>query len=360
MNWNVQYLRASAAVMVLLHHASLRIEGFYGVDLLAGRGNILAFVGVNLFFCISGYLMTILVGRTSAGHFLWHRIARLYPAFFVAVVVAIALNLIFGGPIPQYDWWSLTLLPLQRYGPLQVEWTLNYEIVFYLISAVFCISVVRRLHKPMLLVWVALIFVSVTFFGNFATSQFPVFYELPLSSWTASFVAGGLVSYAGRLPMIRRYACQIGFAGLIATAILLLFPDFHSLLPPYSAAIPLSCVVLGAFDLETIFRASWLRRMGDASYAIYLIHQTACAWLIGLLAPHVPSPYVMFGILLLVSTRSGLILGALDLWMYGRLKNLWSAPLDRQRVPQPHNDRGGDIETRHLAQETAGTAGSNS
>ena len=95
--------------------------------------------GILIFFAISGFVITSSVQRRTSGEFLWLRFLRIYPGFWLAVAVVVALNwVVFGG----FAWnrgtiFGLTLLPLGDVPrPLgSIEWTLVYEVFFYALIA---------------------------------------------------------------------------------------------------------------------------------------------------------------------------------------------------------------------------------
>ena len=85
-NRNLQWLRAFAALSVVLYHASVYLDRFVGDDrflrLFDGRFGLL---GVAIFFAISGYLMAEILPRTDPWSFLTHRIVRIYPIFLIVL-----------------------------------------------------------------------------------------------------------------------------------------------------------------------------------------------------------------------------------------------------------------------------------
>ena len=70
-------LRAIAVLSVILYHAEALLPGGY--------------VGVDVFFVISGYLITASRWSNSLGTFLVHRIARIFPAFFACLLVMVGV-----------------------------------------------------------------------------------------------------------------------------------------------------------------------------------------------------------------------------------------------------------------------------
>jgi len=150
----IQALRFFAAFSVVILHTSYyllhngnRSEAF--LNLLGDR----AFgYAVFLFFTISGFVLTPAVERSTLASFLARRWLRLYPAFWLAVCLAMPLHLAsFGTPLV-LDWRTLTLLPFGVISyPLGVEWSLIYEVFFYAVLA--AISLLRSRRLIRCLVW---------------------------------------------------------------------------------------------------------------------------------------------------------------------------------------------------------------
>lgn len=132
---SLQWLRFAAASMVVLYHAAVYLammkkDAHVGFVPMWFGG-----VGVTLFFALSGNLMAMLMMRNDAPTFLMHRVVRIYPIYYI--VVALVFLASFVSPIsPPFDWRALSLFP---YGgsnyPLGVEWTLVFEIAFYVFVA---------------------------------------------------------------------------------------------------------------------------------------------------------------------------------------------------------------------------------
>ncbi len=137
----VDYLRLLAAVSVVAFHylyngidngkvGSIEHEP---VSRVAEHG----YLGVNLFFMISGYVILVSARGKSARQFAVGRALRLYPAFWVALIVTTGFSLFLGGDrmsvdLPQFLA-NLTMVPKLLDQPLVdgVYWTLLYEVRFY-------------------------------------------------------------------------------------------------------------------------------------------------------------------------------------------------------------------------------------
>jgi peptidoglycan/LPS O-acetylase OafA/YrhL len=181
--YTIQYLRAFAAIFVLLYHASLFVGQATGDNYLASifNGRFGVF-GVALFFAISGYLMAELAQRTDAATFLAHRVIRLYPIFWI---LALGKSVLFGTKGAVFFFFNLSALALMPMGeiiyPLGIEWTLVFEIIFYLmVAAVMFVGAARYIHI-FGAVWLVAILARMYFFPDVYNSNLPTLMYLPLS-----------------------------------------------------------------------------------------------------------------------------------------------------------------------------------
>lgn len=148
----VDYLRFVAALSVVGFHylyngiRNGKVEGLAHepVIVLAQYGDL----GVNLFFMISGFVITQSVRGKTARQFAVGRALRLYPAFWVAVLITSAFALVLGGEKMGVDLRqvlvNLTMVPELLGEPYVdgVYWTLTYELAFY--AAVFVLVLLRQ------------------------------------------------------------------------------------------------------------------------------------------------------------------------------------------------------------------------
>ena len=137
----IQCLRLFAASFVVVFHSVFYVSTHGGQlpRYAAYYFGELSQLGILIFFAISGFVITSSVQRRTSGDFIWLRFLRIYPGFWLAVGIVVALNaLVFGG----FAWnrgtiFGLTLLPLGDVPrPLgSIEWTLVYEVFFYALVA---------------------------------------------------------------------------------------------------------------------------------------------------------------------------------------------------------------------------------
>ncbi|GAA1489884.1 acyltransferase family protein [Brachybacterium sacelli] len=148
----VDYLRFVAALSVVAFHylyngiKNGKVQGITHepVIALAQYG----YLGVNLFFMISGFVITQSVRGKTARQFAVGRALRLYPAFWIAVLITSGFALVLGGERMGVDPYqvlvNLTMIPTLLGQPFVdgVYWTLLYELSFY--AAVFLLVLLRQ------------------------------------------------------------------------------------------------------------------------------------------------------------------------------------------------------------------------
>ncbi|WP_348917791.1 acyltransferase family protein [Escherichia coli] len=149
--YSIQILRGLAALAVVAFHGRWFINGAYSEKML---GNILfdyGSFGVDMFFIISGFIITMATERReSAFEFTVKRFFRIYPLYLVCLILFVALS---GASFSIKEYiHAITLTPMNYtslapyygYNILAVAWTLSYEILFY---AIFCLSmIISRKH----------------------------------------------------------------------------------------------------------------------------------------------------------------------------------------------------------------------
>jgi len=301
---NIQILRALAATAVVFYHTGYRVPGFLHTD----------FLGVGVFFVISGFIMSH-IARESAGAFMMHRIARIVPlywlaTFFYATVIwkgmssktataiSLAEDMLF---VPRFSEGGTPVEPA-----LGVGWTLNLEMFFYLMFALALAA--NRRFAPIIVAT----FLSTLWLIARAYDLGPL-----LSFWahdyTIYFVFGIAVFYLWDKALPRFSA--LGWLLLSCGAILIIAFSFLGSAIAAKAGPPL--LVLGAVVLETPgyqCRARFLLLLGAASYALYLFHPFAIG-----LAKAVADPSSRIGIALSVTAASVLLGLAIHLLIEQRI-----------------------------------------
>lgn len=285
---DINGLRAYAVIAVLLFH--FQIPG-----LNAG------FLGVDIFFVISGFLMTSIIvrglekGSFSIWKFYMARIRRIVPALMFLIAVLLVLGW-FCLPTPDYkalgtqSAYSSAFISniyfVRSSGYFDASahekwllhtWTLGVEAQFYLLLPVFLIFLWKIKPQAKTLLW-GLVF---AFFASLALSVVEsswkptaAFYLLPTRGW--EFIAGGLVFFAGRnFKVLEKYSKALlwsGFSLLLLAFILIdssyTWPSAWALLPVLATAL----IMLAQQTQSTLTAHPVAQWLGDRSYSLYLWH----------------------------------------------------------------------------------------
>jgi exopolysaccharide production protein ExoZ len=320
MIYPLQYLRAIAAFSVVLCHASYYVFQARGDgrmwEIFARAGTL----GVFLFFAISGYLMAYLAENATGMRFLAHRLIRIYPIYWLCIFGVVVFSYLFGNTI-RPDPLALMLVPgATRSYVLGVEWTLPFELTFYLIVfAVIAIGLRRRL-PALAIVWVLLIELFLIVRPSLQQGQFPMLLHLPLSQYSLPFAAGLLVPFAIRKRWIGAAAPLLAIAMLVASEAIASIGIAWS-----SGFMGLGCVLLVATAVQSGLTSTAppnqpLVALGDWSYALYLCHVPVIRALCWALPASVPSMQLWFAALG-APIFVAILLGKIDLAMYRQLKS---------------------------------------
>lgn len=259
----IQYLRAIAALMIICFHTFYLTCGscaFPTFDIFK-----YFFHGVTVFFFISGLIMSHIIRfETDAQTFIKKRIARIYPTYFQAYLIAIIIWIIFRAlfhiHVSQHGSWGLhlSLLPFEFDGTngkmvVPAAWTLYYEMFFYIIIAISLAIFKKPKYGIYLFLFVLIFFPKSFLFNGFYSNIF------------LEFVAGFLYME------ILKDTKKIDIFLLFGTMFMLALTDS---VMATSLAIIMAIVGIG-FELERrnkLFKSKLLMSIGDASYSLYLIH----------------------------------------------------------------------------------------
>jgi exopolysaccharide production protein ExoZ len=320
---SIQILRALAALLVVFHHARYQISEFE--DYFADGFWLFGQAGVDIFFVISGFIMWVTTHDrpTTPLRFMTNRIVRIVPLYWLITLavaaMAFAVPSLFRGVVltPEHVIKSLLFIPhcypgmSTRVWPLLLPgWTLNYEMVFYLVFAI-ALLLPRRLMIPL----IAALFTAVVAAG-FIFDFDSVVADFYTESIILEFVTGMMLGHLwlqGKL----RISPPTAFATiLVAFAVIIALTPFKT---PESRfliwGLPALLVVSAGLALEPRGRFvshGSLKLMGDASYSIYLTHiltlgvlRTAWRWL-GLIEHDPVSAWTFLIVSIAVSALAGI------------------------------------------------------
>ena len=299
----IQALRAVAVALVVGWHL--------WPDAVPG-----GFVGVDVFFVISGFLITTLLmrelretGRVSLRGFWARRARRILPAALTVLAACAGATALV---VPVTDWaqffgdlrasalyvqnWHLATRAVDYFAasegpsPVQHFWSLAVEEQFYLVWPLVVLAAVRTRRRWALPVALGAIAAGSVAYGILHTASHPAdaYFATTTRGW--ELAAGALLALAPqreRSPVMAR--ALLGWAGFGAIAVAALAYDDGTPFPGVAAVLPVLGAVAviragapeGRPALTPLLRAVPLQRLGDLSYAVYLWH-----WPLIVLAPY--------------------------------------------------------------------------
>ncbi|HCU0700185.1 acyltransferase family protein [Enterobacter asburiae] len=282
---DINGLRAIAVLAVVLYH--------FNVNFFNG-----GFVGVDVFFVISGFLMTsIIIGRTenksfSLIGFYFDRARRIIPALGVLCLslavlcwfillpvdyatlgkhiyssIAFFSNIVYFNEINYFDASSDQKWLLHTWS-LSVEWQF-YIIYPILIMAAFKTGGIKSV-KALLFVGFSLSLIS-SIYLSYSGMQSKAFYLLHTRAW--EMIAGGAIYF---LPEIKNKRTQSAmyYAGLIGITVSILCFTKYTVWPGYLAIIPVlsAVLILAAKKNSPLLDNALFQFIGKISYSVYLWH----------------------------------------------------------------------------------------
>ncbi len=296
---SIQVLRGIAALYVTIYHlkdvmpadAAFRKE----IDFIAGSGP----AGVSLFFVISGFIMVYITRNTvpsgrSILRFIGKRVIRIWPAY---AVITLCYCLLHNRLTPNPEWpsellRSLLFIPLATtpppfygYAVLNVGWSLNYEIYFYLLIAASMLFSRFRWYAFFLMIAITLVGIP-TYYSVFTFKADKMqdlgspYLNLVTNPIIWNFVCGvffGLAYYHHALHERIRAFLSISLVAptLMCLAIWQFLSGFFGGFGPFEWGLGSAAIFAAfVFHYQERIRAfpSWLVRLGDMSFSIYLLH----------------------------------------------------------------------------------------
>jgi peptidoglycan/LPS O-acetylase OafA/YrhL len=276
-------LRAAAAILVLLFHYTFW-NWYHNPDLVSrwpasyrrmAPYTQAGWVGVDIFFVISGFIITYSIERIAPAEFIRHRITRLLPsALICSTLTAFSYLWLHTIPASIVAWlWirSVTFWPFQPWIDGSY-WTLPVEISFYFL-VLLCLST-RRTYLPLVM---ALLGITSTVW-NFVLHQ-PRHVNLVFLLVHGCFFAFGVFFYeltARGFTFPRLLMLAVCLPGCLAEVI-----TGHGLVPAafWSAGICflIASVLLNdrALALAGPKGAAIIRKIGLLTYPLYLVHDQA-------------------------------------------------------------------------------------
>lgn len=266
----IQYLRGLAALMVVAFHAPMP---FPGARLVLDGGA----YGVDLFFVISGFIMARAADLTSStrADFIIKRVVRVVPLYWAMTLIMVSLVLIapnlFRTTKVDLSTVVQSLLFVPHFSishpgviyPVMVPgWTLNFEMFFYLMFALFVPFNPKVRILGITLLFVLLIGLGLVFPGESAIYRT---YTNPL---LVEFLFGVGVAILYKYNFLPGRKTAYGFIVAGYSALILTDESVRCL----TKGLPATTVLLGGLVALQSVESKALKLIGDASYSIYLTH----------------------------------------------------------------------------------------
>ena len=345
----IDLLRGLAALMVVAFHYTYRGHlrdsfspiGFTEVDGVTRYG----YLGVGLFFFISGFVILRSAIATDVRGFAISRVVRIYPAFWVAcTATALAVGLTHMQRVTPGSY-LVNMTMLQELFHVQpvagVYWTLTIELRFYLLAALAIAAGVIGRARYVLPAWLILAFVAGAGAVPLGLQQFLV------ADWAPFFVAGAcchLLAQQRRDPVVLVTLALAAVLSCRLAAIQATQMSQHTPTPisPTVAVVftlvALLVVLAVALGVTRSLARPWMVAVGALSYPLYLVHEN-----LGYVAIRGLAPFANRFIVLVVVTAGALGLAwALHRWVEVPVAPRMQALLRRGTVnPAGRRDIGG-------------------
>ena len=362
---DIDGLRAVAVVSVILYHG--------GVPGLAG-----GFVGVDVFFVISGFLISSIIfrqldqGRFSLANFYERRVRRIAPALSVVLLASTAAatmillppdllrycrslvaTLLFGSNI--YFWRTSGYFDTAATTkPLLHTWSLAIEEQFYLVFPLACVLVARFWPRGRARFFLVILALSLTACVALTPRWPEAAFYLPVTrAW--ELLVGVMLSCYGMPPIrsaaLRRTLSAVGLAAIVAAVLLFTpatpFPGAAALLPTLGTAL---VIATNRRDDPLTGRLLVLPPVvltGRMSYSLYLWHWPVFVFFRQLTSRE-PTPLELVGLVVFIFAVSAAS------W------RLVEEPIRRLRGGVPYGRLLGVLSVIGLVLMAAGSAGSRS
>ncbi|GAB3679517.1 acyltransferase [Angustibacter aerolatus] len=296
-------LRFVAALAVVLYHFTGIRSTHWGTTDPTPFGPLSAvtrygFLGVPLFFFISGFVILMTAWGRDVPHFAASRVGRLFPAYWAGVLLTGALLLVTGHELKHIDALSVVAnltMGQQAFGVEHVDgayWTLWAELRFYLLIGVFlAIGITRGRVLAVAALWPLVAAV--------AQGTSPFVANLLVADYAPFFAAGMLLYVAHRegwtAGLVLLVGVQVAFAVTKAVDV---GPEDAAARNTGSvpSLLVIAAVVLASFAAVALvtgtrlqhLRWGWLTTFGLLTYPLYVLHDYWGLFVISRLHDHLP------------------------------------------------------------------------
>lgn len=327
---SIQFLRAVAALMVVIYHSKSAFgpEDRATLAWLPGVSDNGA-LGVSLFFVISGFIIANTLDRPSIdfGDFAWRRVMRIYPLYWIVMLAGLATFLWRGWYAADLEAMGISgmlasflILPQEPFPFWNPGWSLEHELIFYLIAGL----VVPKLGLRVL----CAVMISLGIIGFWVH-----FWDYHLFKDAQFYFGAGVGAYLCRNASLKLSAVVAVVLLAAAYAHLYGFLEYSVAVRSLAFAFGFGALIVMSLGLE---RHGWkvpklTVAIGDASYSLYLWH-----WL---LLPFTGLAYWVYGgtpeLWRWVFVVSSVLVALASYQLIERPINNWAHRVRKRAVVQP-------------------------
>ena len=296
-------LRALSIISVIIYHAQIKVNNF---QLLKG-----GFIGVDIFFVISGYLITSIIlqelsiDKFSFKKFYLRRIRRIIPALIFIIIIFLPFGWFYLIPGAFTDFSKSIIYSLgfssniyfyisgQEYAatnallkPLLHTWSLAVEEQFYILFPIFFYFVYKYFKKYLFILLILSLIVSLSLANSEIINTSLNFYILPTRSW--ELLSGSILAYFqikyGRLNTDKKIYKIFPSLGLLSILFSFFYFDNTTPHPSIITMVPIigSCLIIWfSNNNEIVTRILSFKVfvfIGLISYSLYLTHYPVFAF----------------------------------------------------------------------------------
>ena len=340
--------RGIAAMMVVFYHAARHLKADYGAMPWGGIAQF-GHAGVDFFFVLSGFIIFFVhqqdLGRPSTLlSYFERRFTRIYPLFWFSLCVSLGLTAL--SSTKQFPAFSeivhqATLVPFL--GDVGVAWTLQHEVLFYLLFAIAIVN--RRAGAAIFGLWFCLII------GAWATGYAPTdsaFVSRLASTFNLEFVFGMLAAYIVKRNVVTHpkfvLRAGIAFFAIAAAAENVGLFDGYGNIAKLIYGLSSMLIVIGTASANISGRLEapkFLTRLGGGSYSIYLLHLPCIGIIYKLLAITGVLPAIPLSFLYLILSASAVVIcivisKIIEYPMMSAIRRAIRKRIRNQITPTPH------------------------
>ena len=290
----IEGLRGLAIIGVLFYHVEFFLSDY---KIFSG-----GFLGVDIFFVISGYLISKIIlnelhnkNNLNLKYFYFRRVRRIFPALYLMIIVSIIFGWFYLTPENFQEFSSSIIASIFFYSnyffffeglnynaessflkPLLHTWSLAVEEQFYIIFPIFLVSIWKLKNSFNIII-------IISFLVLFALSLLTTFNNVSFSFYSSTsrfweLLAGTLLVCIEKKNLIKNHKNYLSNLGIILIIISYLVFDNQTVHPSYPTLIPVfgTCLIILFINknqiLYSLLTNNIAAKIGIWSYSLYLWH----------------------------------------------------------------------------------------